>query len=269
MSAKLARIDSKEATRLVAVARDLALEAGAILKKGFQSRISIEFKGRIDPVTNIDLRSERLITRAIAKRFPTHTILTEEGSNSSGSSGVRWVIDPLDGTVNFSHGFPVYCVSIGIEIDGRLAGGAVFDPERDELFWAVTGGGAFLNKKRIHVTTERKLERCLMATGFAYDIGTARRNNLGLFARVAKKVQGVRRPGSAAIDLCWLASGRLDGFWELKLAPWDTAAAKVIVEEAGGTTSRVDGSTHTIFSNDLLATNRQIHRAMITLLKNR
>ena len=266
MSDKLHPVGQAEGESPVAIARELAIKGRAILKTGFHQRISIEFKGRINPVTNVDLQSERLITRTIAKKFPTHTILTEEGANSTGSAGVRWVIDPLDGTVNFAHGFPVYCVSIGIEIDGRLAGGAVFDPERNELFWAVSGGGAFLNKKRIRVTSESRLERCLMATGFAYDIGTAKRNNLGLFARVAKKVQGVRRPGSAAIDLCWLASGRLDGFWELKLAPWDTAAAKVVVDEAGGKTSRVDGSSHTIFSEDLLATNGRIHRSMINLL---
>lgn len=254
---------------MVAFARDLAVQAGGILKKGFHQRISIEFKGRINPVTNIDLQSERFITRTIAKKYPTHTILTEEGANSKGTAGVRWVIDPLDGTVNFAHGFPVYCVSIGIELDGEMLGGAVFDPERDEMFWAIRDAGAYLNKTKIKVTSESRLERCLMATGFAYDIGTAKRNNLGLFARVARKVQGVRRPGSAAIDLCWLAAGRLDGFWELKLAPWDTAAAKVVVEEAGGMTSRVNGRPHTIFSADLLATNGKIHRSMVNLLNRR
>ena len=137
------------------------------------------------------------------------------------------------------------------------------------MFWAVKGSGAFLNKKRIHVSTERRLDRSLLATGFAYDIGTARRNNLGLFARVAKQVQGVRRPGSAAIDLCWLASGRLDAFWELKLAPWDTAAAKVVLEEAGGKTSRIDGLPHSVFAADLLATNGLLHRKMVALLNRR
>lgn len=269
MSAKPTDNARRDAEKMVRFARELALQAGGILKKGFHQRISIEYKGRINPVTNIDLQSERLITRAIAKKYPTHTILAEEGANSRGSAGVRWVIDPLDGTVNFAHGFPVYCVSIGIEMDGELLGGAVFDPERDEMFWAIRGAGAYLNKKKITVTSESRLERCLMATGFAYDIGTAKRNNLGLFARVARKVQGVRRPGSAAIDLCWLAAGRLDGFWELKLAPWDTAAAKVVVEEAGGMTSRVDGRPHSIFSADLLATNGKIHRSMIHLLNRR
>lgn len=259
----------REASQLVSFAREIAVDAGKVLKQGFHRQLTIQYKGRIDPVTDIDLKSERLITQAIAKKFPDHAILTEEGTNSKGTSGVRWIIDPLDGTVNFAHGFPIYCVSIGFEIDGQLAGGAVFDPERDELFWGYRGGGAFVNKTRISVSTESRLERALLATGFAYDIGTARRNNLGLFSRVAKKVQGVRRPGSAAIDLCWLAAGRLDAFWELKLHPWDTAAAKVLVEEAGGQTSRIDGAAHSIFAADLLATNRLLHRKMVALLSGR
>jgi myo-inositol-1(or 4)-monophosphatase len=260
---------ARESGRLITVARELAMQAGAILKRGFHQHLTIEYKGRINPVTDIDLKSERLITQTITKRFPDHTILTEEGTNSTGGSDVRWIIDPLDGTVNFAHGFPVYCVSIGVEIEGQLACGAVFDPERDELFWAVKGSGAFLNKKRIHVSTERKLERSLLATGFAYDIATSKRNNLGLFARVAKKVQGVRRPGSAAIDLCWLASGRLDAFWELELAPWDTAAASVILEEASGRISRIDGSHRSVLDPDLLASNSLLHRKMVTLLNSR
>ncbi|MCM2272414.1 MAG: inositol monophosphatase [candidate division Zixibacteria bacterium] len=259
----------REASKLVSFARDLAIDAGRVLKQGFHRRLTIQYKGRIDPVTDIDFKSERLITGSIAKHFPRHAILTEEGTNSKGTSGVRWIIDPLDGTVNFAHGFPIYCVSIGFEIDGQLAGGAIFDPERDELFWGYLGGGAYLNKTRISVSKETRLERALLATGFAYDIGTARRNNLGLFARVAKKVQGVRRPGSAAIDLCWLAAGRLDAFWELKLHPWDTAAAKIVVEEAGGRTSRVEGAAHSIFAADLLATNRLLHRKMVALLSGR
>lgn len=247
----------------------MAVAAGKVLKAGFNRQLTITYKGRIDPVTDIDLRSEKLITSNIRKLYPGHAILTEEGTNAAHESDFRWIIDPLDGTVNFAHGFPVYCVSIGVEYQGEIACGAVCDPERNELFWSVKGDGAFVNKKRIRVSVQGQLERSLIATGFAYDIGTSRRNNLGLFARMAKRAQGVRRPGSAAIDLCWLASGRVDGFWELKLRPWDTAAAKLIVEEAGGTLSRIDGSPYSLLSPDLLASNGLIHREMMSVLNRR
>jgi len=246
--------------------RPLALKAGKLLKEGFNKRLSITYKGRINPVTDVDLACERLITRAISRKYPGHAVLGEEGSDSRGTSEFVWVIDPLDGTVNYAHGFPVYCVSIGLEYRQEIIAGVVYDPERDELFWSGTGLPAYLNKKRISVTKERRLERALLATGFAYDIGSSRKNNLGYFARMAKRAQGIRRPGSAAIDLCWLAAGRIDGFWELKLHPWDTAAASLIVRQAGGMTTRVDGSTYTIFDPDLLASNGYIHRSMMATL---
>jgi myo-inositol-1(or 4)-monophosphatase len=251
-----------ELNRVSAFARELAMKAGALVKRGFNQRLDVQYKGRINPVTQIDLASEKLISGAIAKKFPGHAVLGEEGSDSRGTSDFVWIVDPLDGTVNFAHGFPVYCVSIGVEYQGEVVAGAVYDPERSELFWAEKGRGAWLNKSRIHVSKETRLDRALLATGFAYDIGSAKKNNLGYFARMAKKAQGVRRPGSAAIDLCWLAAGRIDGFWELKLHPWDTAAASLIVAEAGGQLSRVNGSTYSIFSPDLLASNGHLHRAM-------
>jgi len=239
------------------------------LKRGFNRSLRVRFKGRIDPVTEYDLKAERFITREISRRYPQHEILTEEGSAVGQRSEFRWIIDPLDGTVNFSHGFPIYCVSIALEHEGDVIAGAVYDPERDELSWSGRGLRSFLNRRVITVSTESNLERALLATGFAYDIGTSRRNNLGLFARMAKKAQGIRRPGSAAIDLCWLAAGRLDGFWELKLHPWDTAAAKLIVENAGGRISRVNGRPYSIYDPDLLASNGRIHRAMRQVLTAR
>ncbi len=247
-------------------ARDLAIQAGTLLKQGFSRSKQIRYKGRIDPVTQYDVKSEKLIVKAISKTFPTHSLLTEEGHNIRENSGFRWVVDPLDGTVNFAHGFPVYCVSIALEYDGEQVVGVVYDPEREELFHAVRGHGAFLNRRRLHVSTENKLERALLATGFAYDIATARRNNLGLFARMARLAQGIRRPGSAAIDICWLAAGRIDGFWELHLHPWDTAAAVLILKEAGGKYSRLDGRPYSIFSPDLLASNGRLHRQMRAVL---
>jgi len=258
---------NREAEKLMVFTKKLAVNAGAILKKSFNRRHDIKFKGRIDPVTEADLKSEKFITDNIIKKYPHHEILTEEGSAVGQKSPYRWVIDPLDGTVNYSHAFPVYCVSIALVYKGEIVLGAVYDPQLDELFWARKGDGAYLNRKKIHVSGERVLKRALLATGFAYDIGTARRNNLGLFARMAKKAEGIRRLGSAALDLCWLACGRLDGFWELKLHPWDTAAAKVIVEEAGGKITRFNGEKYSIFDKEILASNGKLHPAMKKVLR--
>ncbi len=240
--------------------------AGKILKSGFTRTMGIRYKGRIDPVTEFDLKSEKYVVGEIRRHYAGAAIITEETPHQQGNADLRFIIDPLDGTVNFAHGFPVYCVSIGVELAGQPLLGVVYDPERDELFHAVAGGGAFCNGRRLHVSGEKSLHRALLATGFAYDIGTARRNNLGLFARMAKQAQGIRRPGSAAIDLCWLAAGRVDGFWELKLHPWDTAAASVLVSEAGGRLSRIDGRPYSIFDRDLLASNTHLHNAMMAVL---
>ena len=240
-----------------------------MLKRGFNRPPRVTFKGRIDPVTEFDLKAERLITGRIARRYPDHEILTEEGSATGRRSEYLWIIDPLDGTVNYAHGFPVYCVSIALQRKGETLVGAVCDPERGELFWSAKGAPARLNKRIIAVSRERILERALLATGFAYDIGTARRNNLGLFARMARQAQGIRRPGSAAIDLSWLACGRIDGFWELKLHPWDTAAAVLILENAGGKVSRIDGRPYSVFDKDLLASNGLIHNSMRKVLRPR
>jgi myo-inositol-1(or 4)-monophosphatase len=256
----------RELSRITEFAKSLSIKAGRLVRAGFSRRMTIQYKGRINPVTQIDLASEKLVISEIARKFPGHAVLGEEGSDSRGKSEFVWIIDPLDGTVNFSHGFPVYCVSIGVEYQGEIVAGAVYDPEREELFWSRKASGAWLNKTRIRVSGESRLDRALLATGFAYDIGTSRKNNLGYFARMARKAQGIRRPGSAAIDLCWLAAGRIDGFWELKLHPWDTAAATLIVAEAGGRLSRVDGSKYSIFAPDLLASNGNLHDRMKRVL---
>lgn len=257
---------SRELKELTRSVKEIAIEAGAILLKGFNKPPKVRYKGRIDPVTKFDLKSEKLITRRILQRFPDHEILAEEGSEKGHRSEFLWIVDPLDGTVNFAHGFPIYSVSIAVAYKNEVIAGAVFDPERNELFWSARGSKAYLNRKIITVSKEKNLERSLLATGFAYDIGTARKNNLGLFARMAKKAQGIRRPGSAALDLCWLAAGRIDGFWELKLHPWDTAAAILIVANAGGKISRIDGRPYSVFDPDLLASNGRIHPAMGAVL---
>lgn len=244
-------------------AADLARGAGKILFEGFKRSKRVEYKGKINPVTEYDLKSERYIISRIKKKFPDHAILAEEsggvGRKIAEQSEFLWVIDPLDGTVNFAHGFPVYCVSIALMQKGKAVVGVVFDPERNELFRAGLKSGAFLNDRRIRVSDESRLQRALLATGFAYDVGTARKNNLGLFARMIKKAQAVRRAGSAAIDLCWLAAGRIDGFWEFSLYPWDTAAAALIVCEAGGKVTRLDGRPYSIFDPDILADNSRLH----------
>lgn len=258
-----------EIRKLVEVSSRLAVGAGAILKQGLTRPGKVRFKGRIDPVTEFDLKSERYILGQLKRLYPDHRVLTEESEGRSGDSSYRWIIDPLDGTVNYSHGFPIYCVSIAVEFDGQLLAGAIFDPERKELFSAGKSIGARLNGKRIGVSRQSKLHRSLLATGFAYDVATARRNNLGLFARMIKSAQAVRRAGSAALDLCWLACGRFDGFWELDLYPWDTAAAILVVEEAGGKISRLNGRSYGIFDRDLLASNGRIHNQMQLKLSGR
>ena len=247
-------------------AEKVAVGAGKILQSGFNRSLRIDYKGRINPVTEYDVKSERFITSQIRREFPDHAILAEEGSDFDEPSACRWVIDPLDGTVNYAHGFPVYCVSIALQYENNSVVGVVYDPQRQELFSAGSGVGVRLNGKKIRVSGESSLQRALLATGFAYDISTARRNNLGLFARMARLAQGVRRPGSAAIDLCWLAAGRLDSFWELHLHPWDTAAAILIVQEAGDSVSRINGKPYSIFDKDILASNGRLHAAMMSAL---
>lgn len=263
-------LSKKHLAAYLRFARETAVQAGEILKKNFSATHRVIYKGRIDPVTEADVKSEKFITGRIRRTFPDHTLLAEEGTGAGERSEFRWVIDPLDGTVNYAHGFPIYCVSIALEYQGRSVVGAVYDPERQELYHGARGMGAFLNKSRLQVSPETVLHRALLATGFGYNVATARRNNLGYFARMVKSAQAVRRPGSAALDLCWLAAGRVDGFWELYLHPWDTAAATIFVEEAGGIVTQMNGRPYSIFHNSLLAaTNPTLHAAMRRALRGR
>lgn len=243
-----------------------ALAAGKNLLDRSRKSNRIIHKGRVDLVTDADLAAEKFIIKAIRQQFPEHSLLAEEGSSFDNKSDYRWIIDPLDGTTNYAHNFPFYCVSIGLEYKGNMVVGAIYDPERDEMFHASKGRGAFLNGRRIHVSDENQLEKSLLATGFPYDIGTSREDNLKYFRRFAKTARGVRRAGSAALDLCYLACGRFDGFWELKLHPWDTAAAVVIVEEAGGKVTDFAGRKYSIYGKYILASNGRIHRQMKKVL---
>jgi myo-inositol-1(or 4)-monophosphatase len=253
---------------LLSVATDAARQAGAVLTECMRAGFQIEHKEIINLVTDADHRAEQRIIDVIHEAFSTHRILAEErGLTEQSPSRYKWVIDPLDGTTNFAHGFPAYCVSIGLEFDGRGIIGVVYDPTRDELFTAQIGQGAYLNGTPIAVSTTNHLDHALLVTGFAYDIRETSNNNLNHFARFALKVQGLRRTGTAALDLCYVAAGRFDGFWEVALSPWDMAAGVVILREAGGKVTNFKGAPHSIYERELVASNGPIHQAMLDLLQ--
>lgn len=244
----------------------IARNAGALLKKKFNKTHAIQYKGDINIVTEADKMSEHLIIKSIRRNFPDHGILSEESPAIAGAGKIRWIVDPLDGTTNYAHGYPVFCVSIALERDGNVVLGVIYDPMRDDLFSAVRGKGAYLNSKKLSVSSIRDISRSLLATGFPYDIRESRDNNLDYFNRMAVKVQAIRRAGAAALDLAYLAAGRFDGFWELKLKPWDTAAGCLMVEEAGGRISDLSGKKWNIASPGVLASNGLIHQKMLDVL---
>jgi myo-inositol-1(or 4)-monophosphatase len=253
----------------------IAREAGALLTHYFHQHLKVEYKGDADLVTAADRASEVLIRERIQQQFPGHDVLGEEqGLNDQGSE-YRWYVDPLDGTTNFAHGFPVFCVSLALERrtsggggDGtgvRIAG-VVYDPTRDELFSAEQGRGAQLNGGKIHVSQISKLNECLVATGFPSH-KRHKNPNIYFYHQITLRTHGVRRAGSAALDLCCVASGRFDGFWEFNLNPWDTAAGVLIVEEAGGHVSRFDGSPFELNSRETIASNGLVHQALLNEFK--
>jgi myo-inositol-1(or 4)-monophosphatase len=246
--------------------------AGNILLTGFRSEKTIvNYKSRTDLVTNMDRESEEYIVSAIEERFPTHSIVAEEGASRDGESDFIWYVDPLDATNNFAHGIPFFCVSIGVysKTEKSVVCGAVFDPCHNEMFHAVKGGGAFCNGAPIKVSGIADIGIALLATGFPYAKDDMERNNLTEFGRFLPKIQCIRRMGSAALDLCYVASGRVDGFWEPLLKPWDTAAGSLIVQEAGGTASKYDGSVYDIEYPQILASNGLLHKQMTDLLCSR
>ena len=245
---------------------ETAREAGVLLRKRLDDRHDIEYKGEINIVTEADRLSEKLIVEKISHTFPLHGILTEEAPETAGNSEFRWIIDPLDGTTNYAHGYPVFSVSIALEVEGTVILGAVYNPMLDEFFMAEKGRGSYLNGRRLMVSRAGVLSRSLLATGFPYDIRTDRNNNINYFKAMALNAQAIRRAGSAAFDLACLAAGRFDGFWELKLAPWDTAAGWLIVEEAGGMVTDLAGGLYDLRSPNILATNGLIHQEMIGII---
>lgn len=243
-----------------------ARRAGELMLEYSRQGFSINHKGRTDLVTEADVACERAIIETIHAAYPNHAVVAEEGGQS-GESSCRWIIDPIDGTTNFAHGFPVYCASIGFEREGQIAAGAVYDPTRGEMFTATRGGGAFLNGEAIRVSAVAALEQSLLATGFPYAIRDEVENNLSHFANFAMRAQAIRRPGAAALDLCYVACGRLDGFWEFHLKPWDMAAGALIVKEAGGRVTGVSGEPFSIYNPHILASNGRIHGEMLSTLQ--
>ncbi len=261
-------MDRTDLSEYLSVARKAAEEAGKFLFEGLErGNNRVEFKGEFDLVTEMDRRSETLIGDFLTRKFPDVSLLAEEGGETGPSSGMRWLVDPLDGTTSYAHGIPHFSVSIALEVEGAVELGVVYNPCLKECFTAIRGCGARLNDRTITVSGTRDLRMSLLATGFPYDRGTSPRNNLDHFCAFMLKIQGIRRMGSAALDLCYTAAGRFDGFWELKLKPWDSAAGMVILEEAGGRVTDFGGGPYSIYGDELLASNGLIHEEMIEVLR--
>jgi myo-inositol-1(or 4)-monophosphatase len=244
-------------------AEKIAREAGALLKGFYEKGVAAEYKGDVDIVTEADRASEKLVVERLKAVFPSHGIYGEEGTRDALDSEYRWYVDPLDGTTNFAHGFPAFCVILGLErrpaglaadADGELIAGVIYDPLRDEMFSVEKGKGAWLNGRQIHVSKTKSLQESLTATGFPSQKRHAS-PNIHLYQQITLRSHGVRRAGSAGLDLAYVACGRLDGFWEFNLNPWDTSAGVLLVEEAGGTVTHFDGSAFTLDSREVLATN--------------
>ena len=248
------------------VAVEAAQLAGSFQRHRFATELAIALKGDKDLVTEVDRESERLIVSHLLAAFPTHNIVAEEGEYPQGDSPYRWVIDPLDGTTNYAHAFPWFCVSIGLENAGEIVAAVIYNPVHEELFTATSGGGAFLNGRRIRVSSRSPLQNSLLGTGFPYDCASDPANNFDHFIRFQKAARGIRRAGAAALDLAYVAAGRLDGFWALKLKPWDVAAGTLLVREAGGVVSTFDGSPYDMYNHRIVASNGLIHDEMITML---
>ena len=255
----------------LATATEIVLRAGEIQMARQESGFRIDKKGAIDLVTEVDLECERMCRAVIAERFPDHAVLAEEFSSGPAEPTMashRWVFDPVDGTTNYAHGLPIFCSSLALEIDGRAEVGAIFDPSRRELFTAERGAGAFLNGAPLGVSTTGTLIDALLVTGFPYDVHQQTGDLVALFGAVLGRARAVRRLGSAALDLCYVAAGRFDAFWEQHLKPWDVAAGALIVAEAGGRITGMDGSPFDTVSAHLLASNGHVHDEMIALIRD-
>lgn len=252
---------------LMKTAITAAREGGRLLREGFGQRPRVYFKGEIDLVTDADLRAEELIVKAIRAQYPDHTIVSEEREPRIGISPYKWIIDPLDGTTNYAHGFPWFCVSIALTVDEKSVLGVVYHPMFEQLFRAQKGEGAYLDGEPIRVSTTEKLSHSLLATGFPYNIHAEPEPVVSYFKDFLVCARGIRRAGAAALDLCYVACGCFDGFWEVNLKPWDTAAGALIVEEAGGRVTDFQSGPFSPDIPEILATNGHIHQQMATLLQ--
>jgi myo-inositol-1(or 4)-monophosphatase len=242
--------------------QSMAREAGALLMEHFRQRVKIEYKGDVDLVTVADRKSEALIRDRIRGQFPAHDILGEEGTRIDTGSEYKWYVDPLDGTTNFAHGYPVFCISLAVERQGQRIAGVIYDPTRDEMFSAELGAGAELNDTPMRVSSISNLGECLVATGFPSH-KRHKNPNIYFYHQLTLRTHGVRRAGSAALDLCNVAAGRYEGFWEFNLNPWDTAAGVLIVEEAGGKVTNFAAGEFEISSRETLASNGLVHDALL------
>lgn len=259
----------KESAQIKSVLNLAALESGKILLKHFGKRYGISSKGVVSNlVTEVDHKSDRKIISLIRKNFPGHSILTEESGGLGGQSEYKWIIDPIDGTVNYAHGIPLSCVSIAVERSGELMLGAVYNPMSGEYFFAEKGRGAFLNGKKIRVSVCKEISRSLLVTGFPYNSGKFRPDPVRVFRKFIKRDIPIRRLGSAALDLCWTACGRFDGFWEYNLNAWDVAAGALILKEAGGMLSNFNGEEYSVYMKEILATNGTIHKSMLEVINS-
>ncbi len=256
-----------DVSSVLITAERIARAAGVLLREAYHQPRQIEYKGEVDLVTPTDRASEELIVSSLHDAFPDHAILAEEGGTDGRDSPLTWLVDPLDGTTNFAHAFPVFAVSMALRGPEGLLVGVVYDPLRDECFTAARGQGAHLNGQPIHVSACSTLDQALLATGFPYDRRTVADNNVTAFGTFIRRCQGIRRAGAAALDLSYVACGRLDGYWEMRLKPWDVSAGALIVREAGGKVTDYHGVEHEMLDgHNIVASNRLIHREMLSTL---
>jgi myo-inositol-1(or 4)-monophosphatase len=254
----------------LATAVEAVVRAGDMQIARFGTRVRVDTKGEIDLVTEVDLEVERMFRALIAERFPEHDVLAEEMGQSRGGATHRWVFDPLDGTTNYAHGIPIFCAAVALEVQGVPTVAAVYDPNRRELFTAERGVGAWLNGEPIRVSAPSRLLESVLVTGFPYDIRDPGRLQelVAVFSAFLAQARAVRRLGSAAIDLCWVAAGRMEGFWEQSLKPWDVMGGALIVQEAGGTVTGLDGSPWDAHAGHVLASNGRIHDEMLAVVRS-
>jgi myo-inositol-1(or 4)-monophosphatase len=252
--------------RHLEAARQAARESGRIQIQGMSQKLQVDHKGRYDLVTDVDRKCEEVITGILQEAFPQVGMLAEESAENNTGSGEYWIVDPLDGTTNYASGYPAFCTNIALKQKGEIVLGVVYEPVRDELFEAVRGGGARLNGAAIRVSETGELSQALLATGFPYDRCEQPRTNLDSFCALTMRTRGVRRGGSASLDLCYTACGRLDGYWEIRLQPWDVCAGALMVFEAGGQVSDLKGQEYDWSGDETLASNRRLHDELVASL---